>query len=1094
MKKPRNKRHDTNPMSEYLYQLQLIVNNTEFMNKEEANEYETPEMRIDGITYINAFLERDSFESYQYHQKTIFEFALKYGFNNDQAMEFIKNPLIIPLEIREELLKIERERIISSYKEKNRYYLRLAGMPFLGDQDNLPEKVIMLPDEFYKIYENDYVLTRNMPVHEMPKKYLELFINSEYYQKLIKENPNCQYIHYIGSRSIPYHITRQAQDGDILRICMDKLTAIHPKMGNISVPTNIVHEFTRCYTETRDYIYNHLRGNFSSIFPNYTSFIRFLTIYMAIGQTLNELQKKSSQFIHMNKMTANDFFMLYGLPSVIMQGPDRENFLRQIRLLLTDKATNIVYRVKDLIGYEYTDIYTMVMVKQQHYKDGIPLYYRDENGEMQPCYDIFFRRLGTTNDNTSYFQFREQHRNYTVPEITGDDPRWWNSPEVDYAINEMNYTLSNSKYIMLSTHISMTDIWWECCVLLRTLLDLKIETQYTMIQLNQSINNLAEISVFESVLILNVLMNWFTTTANGNTMNGNLYIQNSQLLREGDVAYDYIYPIAKARFQEEYPRHRRKELNERGEIVWRETEDEYEDRWLAHKHIFFRQVSKEIGVNNVCLDLLYNSLNNDGSPKNLVLGWPYKLSAFNWHVREEYGPWYNRILPTLEYIKPKIFIPMVEDVLNRNVDNLGEVMMNNAKEIYAYLEDKLHSTRTIDDFRQVTTVYKHLFLIEPIREDWYKDITFDIDEILIEKWQLTKNELHGLKSFFRLNDMDSKLNTHLTVNWVGESYKINLHQVLNTNTAEYEINGCHPFLYPEFREAFQYSMEVRNNSDIKSSRLPPPVSGNFILIIMDKIELDVGNTAYGPKTFESMLFQYNPSMYAHLKDLRKKPSDMVTTMRTIIKSLEYWSNYRLNALTFSALGEDEYFSILKDVISYFKSYMVEFTKSEFIYLFNGLWDQGGHSNMLRLHDAIVQSDVTFLPKDSIGLYDISHQTHEIMMMDSGRINRNYKEDGSSVNVHVTQDQNLFHDSMSVQYEMTYEDILKTDYEILYEDGKRLSKTPFHIDPMEKVLFIIRKHECTDKCNTECQYEYSIILNINNLSSRYPANYVGTVLP
>ena len=75
-------------------------------------------------------------------------------------------------------------------------------------------------------------------------------------------------------------------------------------------------------------------------------------------------------------------------------------------------------------------------------------------------------------------------------------------------LQEMNYTLSNSKYIQLSTHLSMTDIWWQCVILLRGLLDRKQETQFTKLNINFNINGSSELSLFDAVLTLVVLMNW----------------------------------------------------------------------------------------------------------------------------------------------------------------------------------------------------------------------------------------------------------------------------------------------------------------------------------------------------------------------------------------------------------------------------------------------------------------------------------------------------------------------------------------------------------------------------------------------------------
>ena len=55
-----------NPMSEYLLKLQLIVTNTEFKNRFEANKYETLQSHHDGDMYVRACEKTDIFESYEY--------------------------------------------------------------------------------------------------------------------------------------------------------------------------------------------------------------------------------------------------------------------------------------------------------------------------------------------------------------------------------------------------------------------------------------------------------------------------------------------------------------------------------------------------------------------------------------------------------------------------------------------------------------------------------------------------------------------------------------------------------------------------------------------------------------------------------------------------------------------------------------------------------------------------------------------------------------------------------------------------------------------------------------------------------------------
>jgi hypothetical protein len=207
--------------------------------------------------------------------------------------------------------------------------MTLTGKPFQGNSTTAADKVLTIPDDFYNLYQLDGVLQRNEPVHEMPAKYQELFMNSEYYAKMVEENPDSRYLQYIGTNAIPIYASRPTRDGDIMRIQTNKLSTYNDIFGNITVSPNIIHKFINVYQETRNYVYDTLRGDFSSIYPNYDSFIRFLTIYLSIGNSLNEFMKQSTSMAYMNNVTANNFFMLYGLPSVIMEGSSMINFLKK---------------------------------------------------------------------------------------------------------------------------------------------------------------------------------------------------------------------------------------------------------------------------------------------------------------------------------------------------------------------------------------------------------------------------------------------------------------------------------------------------------------------------------------------------------------------------------------------------------------------------------------------------------------------------------------------------------------------------------------------------------------------------------------------
>lgn len=971
-----------NAMSEYLLKIELIVSNAEFKNKTEANKYETLESKMNGEMYVRAKNETDIFESYTYTDRTIKDALIRHGITEPMYIKkYLDNPSLMPNDIKNELLIAARQWFIDTYKEPNKYYLNLTGVPFGGDENTPPDEVLLIPDEFYAMYASDSNLYKSEPIHLMPEKYQELFMNTEYYQDMLTEHHDCMYLKYIGTNKINIEVSRACRDGDIMRINTNKLSMFHEVFGNITVSADIIHTFLSSYKKCRDYVFGALRGNFNEIYSNYDSFIRFLTIIISIGNTLNELSRFKNSMIHENTVAANNFFTLYGLPSSVMESGALMEFLKKFRQLLQDKGTNVVYRVKDIIGYEYTDIYTLVMVKQQAFdSNGKPIWtYDEETGERTPVQKIVFRRLGVSDENVSYFKFKNQTQEYSLEEITSGDPRWWNTPEVEKMIHDMNYTLSNSKYIQLDTHMSMNDVWWQCVIFIRGLLDRKQETNYSNITINHAINGSSEISVFDAVLSLVILMDWYLTDANGRHFDGNMYLPNA---------------------------------------------------------------------NGKYVDLLFNGLNDDGSPKPLIEGDEYLISGFNFDIRYTDPGWYNS-LPACDYLEPDRFIPMLDEILDMHSNNIGEVLMTSLHDLYDYLVEKLRDCVYIYQFRQVTDAYNKLFLVDPKR-DWYDGDVFDPTIVILDEYGISEYDYASLVSF---PFMEGNQHEYITVYYNGTPYNIDPHEIMNV-----DVNDIPIFKDDEFVSAF--SNKIINDWESESmekSSISDGIKANYQKIINDKVLLDVGNTEEGPKTFESLLFRHNPSLYRYLYSIKNEPTTIVPLMRNIIKGLESYSNSKLSALEFKALGMGSYFDILKEVITYFKSYMVEFSSEEISIVFDSLFDYGGNSNMINLYDEINGIDTEVLPKDSLTLHDVA------FLHANGGVHDTF----------------ALHDEMIVRYETTFLNVKNTGYEIWYDYKGKISRTPWDIPNDKKVNFTIIKDGVT-----------RVIIDCNSFTDIDPPNFIG----
>lgn len=959
-----------NPASEYLLKMKLLISNTEFKNSYEASKYETVGSKKAGMKYVSAKMKTDSFSSYKIDPLIIRDMMEAYRYNDVMIVRCIRNPNLIPTECKEAILTIYREAYMAGYIETNKYYANLAGKPCTVegvDKDNnvVPaDEVLLIPDEFFEIYSDDNTIYRGYPIHELPEKYLEAFMNSHFYTDMVNEHPEAVYLRHLGSNAVPIEIARQAFDGAIIKMNTDKMVDYDMNYGTIHVEPEIINCFQNVYAGVRKYVFETLKGEYIDIFPNLPSFIHLLAIYMAMGETLSELMRKSTELIYTNKETLNNFFTMYGLPTSLSELTDMSEFMRKFRLILKDKGTNCVYRVKDLIGYENTTVYKLGIVKQQIFKNGIPVY-----KDGQPVQRIVFRRMGPTDDSMSYFKAVEDAREYTIKEITQGDPRWWLDENESYNIlSEMNYTLAESKYIQLSTHMSMTDIFWECVILLRGLLDNRSEMRATNININCVLDNKNEYPVFDTVLALVVMMNWNRKRNNDEVSNCNMYYPNS------DGQY---------------------------------------------------------------LDLLFGGLETDGSPKPLVFGRPYKLASFNFDI-ESTSPEFYEKMKTMEYVNHNEFFPLVESVLHREQKNLGRALMNECRQIYEYLEDKLRDSRTKEEMREVEDVYNHLFLVDPARP-WYSD--FDSVNALLDEFDISERDYTMFIDFFR------KSTNTITVRYPEppegcehpEYYDLtfDMYEIMNTNVnninAYVEERGqlVKIFLEPGFVDKFMEALNSFRCPDIIVSQLPGVFKDETSCrqIIRSKILYELSDVDGVPRTFEDLLFRTNASLYYYLNEHRK--DDNRSIMRSIIHALENYVEANLSGLKFMVSGQKEYFRLLREIITYFKSYLVEFTEDEFVYVIDNILDNGGNSNMLKFVDEVSHMTMKMKIKDSLSLFDVSHLT---------------PHDGRP-------DLLSARDEAIVRLRATFRKIKTLSYPIWYDDGVRLSREQtFEINDNIKLKF------------------------------------------
>ena len=98
--------------------LVAIIPNIVYKSVRQAEEYETPESRVNGDLYIESVLKTDSLITYA--SSSIPESILnKVGiYDKSQIKEIQENKFLIPIKLRDKVIELMREYTISNYEEK----------------------------------------------------------------------------------------------------------------------------------------------------------------------------------------------------------------------------------------------------------------------------------------------------------------------------------------------------------------------------------------------------------------------------------------------------------------------------------------------------------------------------------------------------------------------------------------------------------------------------------------------------------------------------------------------------------------------------------------------------------------------------------------------------------------------------------------------------------------------------------------------------------------------------------------------------------------------------------------------------------------
>ena len=506
--------------------LKYIINSLVIKYDKKAKLYETLEIKREADKYISALLKQDTFNSYV---KFDLDVIINSGVSDTELAElYSKNKNNIPIEKRDEIINLQRQKIINNYVEKNNYYRMLNGKPDIEDIN-----FIYLDNDIYDEYGIPYI-----PIHLLDNSYISLLDSKGIINDLINKYPDKKYLNYLGDKKIDILVARNSKNFSILRITNN-------------IPDTLFKDFNNIYEQCREYfmsvIYIKEMGYNYNLYDN---FIAMMILVMTIQRIITNTFKNGIERDFYDLETIKILFESYNVPFLENLPIDyQRSIMWNLNKLLTFKSTDkVLYDLCSILGFERMKLLKYYLIKE-HKMDSNenPVFFfkeiDDGNGgtmlveDKEKMYDFYFQTVDLNEKNIS-LALQNNITKEDYDEVIIDDPYWVDDDELKQTLYESEFNYIETKYLHMNVMYKMTEMLFEVVYAFRMIIDKKNEiSNFTL--LLPKLFNLKQIKLFDVIVFL------FALLSKKNNMAGNILIEPSKILSVMGFDFDNDFELIK---------------------------------------------------------------------------------------------------------------------------------------------------------------------------------------------------------------------------------------------------------------------------------------------------------------------------------------------------------------------------------------------------------------------------------------------------------------------------------------------------------------------------------------------------------------------
>ena len=499
---------NTNPLEDLYMDFERIIRQTVIKYQTLAEGYETFESKANADQYQAALEKKDTFYSYNnYSLDDVREAGLMYS--SILIEEVLHGHFTdIPSQYQQKLLEVKRKHIIDDFEELNDYYRMLNGYPTL---DTSPNFYYYLPESVATRLNIDV----NVPIHEIQDYYNKLEAGKgDYLIKSIeglgliddliqKHEDHDHYLSFLGSNRISILDARNAKNFEIIYMSQGILRTIE------------YDEFKRIYEECRLYFVTTIyQTEHRKVIQYYDNFIAMCIMLMTLWHLTMRAMPLGINREFFRDQGIRMLYEAYNVPyDMEIDEIQQKQISQHLNLLVQWKATNkCLFDITDLLGFSRIDIYKYYLVKEQKFDIyGVPVVaYKDrfnnDTGEVdtvpdyEKMYELYFEKINLK-DESFIEAFLSNYNQESYERITTEDPFWWEDTKLYKEIWETEFNFVETKYISLGINYSMTEMMYECIMVLKMLMEFREELSSIRFTLPKIAPDL-QLSMFDAVILL----------------------------------------------------------------------------------------------------------------------------------------------------------------------------------------------------------------------------------------------------------------------------------------------------------------------------------------------------------------------------------------------------------------------------------------------------------------------------------------------------------------------------------------------------------------------------------------------------------------